>query len=58
MALAYEEIDVCEYEEEVDSCEYGGVPIFDHYDDNDDLLVESEGILENVLSMKQVLLLH
>lgn len=45
-ALAYEEVEDCEYEEEVDVCEYKGVPIFDNYGDEDDLLVESVGTLD------------
>ncbi|THF95055.1 hypothetical protein TEA_029656 [Camellia sinensis var. sinensis] len=45
-AFDYDEIKVHEYEKKVDVCAYGGAPIFDHYDDEDDL-VESEGVLED-----------
>lgn len=44
--LDYDEVNVHKYEEEVDDCEYGSIPILDHYDDADDL-VESEGVLED-----------
>ncbi|CAL5379776.1 unnamed protein product [Camellia sinensis] len=44
--LDYDEVNVHKYEEEVDDCEYGSIPILDHYDDADDL-VESEGALED-----------
>ncbi|GMP89478.1 hypothetical protein CsSME_00041032 [Camellia sinensis var. sinensis] len=46
-AFEYNEIKVYEYEKKVDVCAYGRASIFDHYDDEDDLLVESEGVLED-----------
>ncbi|CAL5428221.1 unnamed protein product [Camellia sinensis] len=43
----YDEIKVNEYEKKVDVYAYVGAPIFDNYDDEDDLLVDSEGVLED-----------
>lgn len=46
-AFDYDEIKVHEYEKKVDVYAYVGAPIFDKYDDEDDLLVDSEGVLED-----------
>ncbi|KAL7216734.1 hypothetical protein ACSBR1_028630 [Camellia fascicularis] len=55
-ALAYEEVDICEYEEEADTCEYEGVPIFDNYDDEDDFLIERESVHEDEEHENEILL--
>ncbi|KAL7202423.1 hypothetical protein ACSBR1_033990 [Camellia fascicularis] len=55
-ALAYEEVDNCEYEEEVGVYDFEGVLIFDHYGDEDDTLVESKGVLEDEASFALTLL--
>ena len=54
--MAYEEVDNCEYEEEVGVYDFEGDLIFDHYGDEDDTLVKRNGVLDDEASFALTLL--